>query len=277
MSDILSIKDWDSTFENADTRKRQRLGWFLCPTGNDSSGYLELMSRGEDGVLAYAVFLAICQWRATCGKGLRSDLKRSNGQPVSTKLIASTIRMPLDIVEKSLPLLCHPDVGWMTNKNVGKTEIDTRQETVDADQPASDVPRDAGSVPKNSGFVKGEGEGEGEVKHQSSIDADGFDSFWKTVHRKVGKAVARKAFQRCVTSVSAERNITRLEASAWITERMSKFAKSAQAQDKICGKLHPTTWLNEGRYDDDDATWNEQKDDKPSVYKTLGQKAEGIA
>ena len=116
------INKWAETFENADTRKRQRMGWFLCPSGNDSAGYLELMSHGPDGVAAFGVFIAICQWSATRGKNQRGEISRNDGRPMSVDLLATTIRVPVEVVAKSLPLLCHPDVGWMTNENTGKTE-----------------------------------------------------------------------------------------------------------------------------------------------------------
>ena len=108
-------------------------------------------------------------------------------------------------------------------------------------------------------------------------ETSGFDFFWSKAHRKVGKRGAEKAFPPAVANVSRQRNITGPEAELWLAERMEEFAKSAQAKDPIRGKIHPATWLNDGRYDDDESLWNEQKDDNPSVYKTLGEKAEGIA
>jgi hypothetical protein len=165
------INKWAETFENADTRKRQRLGWFLCPSGNDSAGYLELMSYGPDGVAAFGVFIAICQWSATRGKNQRGEISRNDGRPMSVDLLATTIRVPAEVVAKSLPLLCHPDVGWMANENTGKTEQTASVQKTEAEKSAGDLPVVCRSHPKDSSIVKGEGEGEGEG--EASTDETG--------------------------------------------------------------------------------------------------------
>lgn len=171
------INKWSETFENADSRKRQRLGWFMCPSGNDSGGYLELMSRGADGIAAYGVFIAICQWSATRGKQQRGEVSRNDGRPMSVELLATTIRMPLDVVAKSLPVLCHPDVGWITNENTTKTAVATVTETGVPEKRASAVPSTCQSHPENSPIVKGEGEGEGKGKGKGKAYLPGPDVF----------------------------------------------------------------------------------------------------
>ena len=105
------IKNWNDTFENADTRKRVRLGWFLCPTGVDSSGYIELMSHGTDGVQAFGVFLALCQWSATCLPVVRGLCARSDGRSLSVRQIASILRIHEEIVGKAFALLSSQDVN----------------------------------------------------------------------------------------------------------------------------------------------------------------------
>ena len=165
------INKWAETFENADTRKRQRLGWFLCPSGNDSAGYLELMSYGPDGVAAFGVFLAICQWSATRGRHQRGDITRNDGRSMSVELLATTIRVPVEVVTKSLPLLCHPDVGWMVNENTGETKQTEQAEKAVPEKSASRLPVVCQSHPKDSPIVKGEGEGEGEG--EASTDETG--------------------------------------------------------------------------------------------------------
>jgi hypothetical protein len=62
---MIEILKWFETFESADTRKRQRLGWFLTPSGSDSKGFRKLMRLGRDGVTALGFFNALCQAMAT--------------------------------------------------------------------------------------------------------------------------------------------------------------------------------------------------------------------
>lgn len=110
---MIRISKWSEIFENAWTRKRVRLGWFNCPSGNDSSGYIALMSHGERGILAFSVFIAICQWSATCLPKIRGECARSDGRPLNPAQIAILIRMPEAIVEDAISLLASPEVGWM--------------------------------------------------------------------------------------------------------------------------------------------------------------------
>lgn len=116
---MIRIRGWNETFENADTRKRQRLGWFHCPSGVDSSGYVELMSHGERGIRAFGVFQAICQWSATCLPVVRGSVARSDGTPLSARQIATVLRIPVEVIEDAIELLSSPSVGWIINENKG--------------------------------------------------------------------------------------------------------------------------------------------------------------
>jgi hypothetical protein len=59
-------------------------------------------------------------------------------------------------------------------------------------------------------------------------------------------------------------------ASRFLACRMTQFAKSDKAAGEFCP--HPTTWLNQGRYDDDQATWGthggngQESGSKPKDY-----------
>ena len=123
---MLVIKNWSETFENSDSRKRQRLGWFLTPSGCESGGYIELMSYGEPGVLAFGVFQAICQWSATNRQTIRGKLARSDGSALNVRQIAAFIRIPEQTVQNALDLLCSKHGGWivdLTNENTASAEI----------------------------------------------------------------------------------------------------------------------------------------------------------
>lgn len=75
---------------------------------------------------------------------------------------------------------------------------------------------------------------------------DAFDAFWKAYPKKVGKQAARKAFQR--VTVPLESLLTAIE----------RQKRSAQWR-KDGGQFipNPTTWLNQGRWED------ELPEDKP--------------
>ena len=157
---MIKINNWSESFESADTRKRQRLGWFLSPTGCDSKGYRMLMREGQQGVIALGVFQALCQIMGTLSKDIRKSgiLANSDGTGMEVADLWEITRIDVADLEHSLELL--EKVKWLT------VEVkDVKGES------AGDVPpichSSAGDVPKNSGFVQGEGEEQEEVPPKS--------------------------------------------------------------------------------------------------------------
>lgn len=83
-----------------------------------------------------------------------------------------------------------------------------------------------------------------------------FDSFWRAYPRKVGKIAALKAWYKALRTIAARGSppMGSEAAAAWLAERASAFARSDAGQR---GEFtpHPSTWLNQARYDDDDGEW----------------------
>jgi hypothetical protein len=71
---------------------------------------------------------------------------------------------------------------------------------------------------------------------------DLFDEFWSAYPRKVGKADARKAWPRAVKHLDAERLV---KAARWWSEQW----EAAGVEKRYV--LHPTTWLNGQRWNDE--------------------------
>ncbi len=80
---------------------------------------------------------------------------------------------------------------------------------------------------------------------------DSFSPFWLAVHRKVGKRAAEAAYRRAVKHVAKAKGCEPDAAEAYITEAMRRFAQTPDAHPKDRSAIHPTTWLNQGRYDDE--------------------------
>lgn len=161
MPRILHITRWCDTFESADTRKRERLKYFHAPSGCDSRGYLNLVSRfpQEKALLAFGVFQALCQLSATLGRSVRGSFKNTDGTAMDIQQIACLVRIQECHLVAALEILCDEKVKWC------------RWE----DNPAN-LPHTCHSSP---GFVQGEGEGEGEVKgegEEAARQADGMRS-----------------------------------------------------------------------------------------------------
>jgi len=82
--------------------------------------------------------------------------------------------------------------------------------------------------------------------HSTDEVGDAFDRFWSVVHHKVGKGHARKAFQRAVKGGTP---------AEVIIAAMTEFAQTPDASPRDRTPIHPTTWINAERWDDDRGAW----------------------
>ena len=84
-----------------------------------------------------------------------------------------------------------------------------------------------------------------------------FEEWWAAypVSRKQGKLEASKAWAKAGTRIKAARQCTPMEAVAYLLDRVLLFAKSPKGTGEYCPM--PATWLNQGRYDDDPASWGD--------------------
>jgi hypothetical protein len=148
---MIEIVKWSEIFESADTRKRQRLGWFLNPSGCDSKGFRKLMRDGKDGLEALGFFQALCQSMATMGiKTRQSGIFRNSDETMMDfddimELSRLDGREPADYRQITGRLVA---CGWIRLHN-----------SLESEQSATCLPPVCHSSP---GFVKGEGEGQGQ-------------------------------------------------------------------------------------------------------------------
>lgn len=77
-----------------------------------------------------------------------------------------------------------------------------------------------------------------------------FDDFWKAYPRKVGPDVARKRYLAACKKLTD----THDDPEGFLIERASSLAQAHKlAETKANFIPHPSTWLNEGRYKDDNS------------------------
>ena len=97
-----------------------------------------------------------------------------------------------------------------------------------------------------------------EPKPNGQVTPDKFDLFWSVVHLRKGKVPARKAYEKAVKRIKKESPGT--DPDQHLRDRMKLFDSSPEAHPDPTEKrrpIHPATWLNDGRYDDDEDTWFE--------------------
>lgn len=82
-----------------------------------------------------------------------------------------------------------------------------------------------------------------------------FAIFWKSYPRKVGKAAAAKAHAAAVKRLTLA-GFDRAAAEARLQAACEAFAASDKGRGAFCP--HPSTWLNQGRYDDDPDAWRDR-------------------
>jgi len=160
---MIEIVKWSQCFESADTRKRQRLGWFLSPSGCDSKGFRKLMRDGKEGLAALGFFQALCQSLATMSISTRQSgtFQNSDGSMMEFE----------DILEVSrLGGMSPADYRQITGRLVASGWI-VLHKSLDLEQNADSLPPICHLSPS---FVQGEGEGQeegaGEEDHLPQLD-----------------------------------------------------------------------------------------------------------
>lgn len=80
------------------------------------------------------------------------------------------------------------------------------------------------------------------------------DALYAIYPRKVGPIYAKTCIAKAIARVAEKRKTDFMAATAWLIERVGRYAKARAGQDRT-KTPHPSTWFNQGRYDDDEAEW----------------------
>lgn len=211
---------------------------------------------------------------------------------LNPKLLAAVIGMPEEAVKDAIEYLCSPDENSRRKVEDGRRLIregefsyrvtghatyrairceDDRREynrikqaeyrAAKKSKAVKDDVIDSQSLSSVSAHT--EAEAEADLKADATSDTtraskadDSFDAFWDIVHRKVGKEAARKAFTAAAKRL---RFVGSPAPQSYLIERMRTFAASPAATPTDHTPIHPATWLNQGRYDDDQSTWQTEQ------------------
>lgn len=91
------------------------------------------------------------------------------------------------------------------------------------------------------------------VSKSSSFCSSDVERIYQAYPRQVGKQAALEAIHKALKAIDQPDPV------AWLLSRVEAFAAS-DAGNRGKYTPHPATWLNEGRYDDDDAEWGKDDD-----------------
>ena len=108
---VLRVKDWDTHFERAESRKLKHLTWVAMPLKR-GSGYKRLLKQ-PNGAALFGASVAIVEFAAQCPT--RGLLCRRNGKPYTAVDIAITTDFATDLIDLALKTLVDPDteIEWL--------------------------------------------------------------------------------------------------------------------------------------------------------------------
>jgi hypothetical protein len=237
--DVYVIANWDGNFENNRTRDMKSMAWVPVPNKMDGDGYTELLDH-PDGPLHYAAWMALVLVASRCGE--RGTLLRSTGEPHDSASLSRMSRIPASVFAAAIPRLLR--MGWIERKSLPDIES----------QAPAEIPQEGAASPQATDYGterNGTERKEGNTPLKPPKGDERFDAFWAVVHHKTAKDAATRAYAKAVKRLRQRE----VDPHAFLLERMRQFAASPAAHPDDRTPIHPATWLNQGRYDDDPATW----------------------
>lgn len=215
------IRDWDEHFERDRTRQWKSLQWVPIPN-KQGTGYRKIM-REKDGLEIFACWIAMIEIASKCET--RGDLSKYSIDDLSL--------LTLIDVEKLKRAICYLSevLDWIEVIR----NLDTDVKIIDQH---GKLTCDSSSILFNS-ILSNSIQEDKSVREGESH----FDKFWKSYPKKVGKGAAKKAWGKI------KRPAETLEK---ITNALSWQKKSEQwARDNGQYIPHPTTYINQCRWDDE--------------------------
>lgn len=244
---LFRIVGWSDHYENNRTREVKNMNWVPIANKLDGDGYTELIDTDGslDGAAIYGAWIACVLVASRCDP--RGTLLRSQNRPHTSRTLARITRLPAAAF----------DAMFEAAQRVGWIEVcDDLAASCDDDAAGCALPNPITNPITNPENLS------------ASLAESRFEKFWVRVHRKTGKQAARRAFDRAVNRVRLDQSLTIDGAATFICERMVAFAASPAAHPTDITPIHPSTWLNAGRYDDDPTTWqgNDRQQRQQEVF-----------
>ena len=149
----------------------------------------------------------------------------------------------------------HADVTEMSRAQ--RDKIDTREEKrrEENNTPPISPPDECACASGAHVHTRGECASDAQIPGGRKAEKpDRFEAWWLIVHHRTGKDRARTAYRNAVKRLAVGRDAPD-DPHAFLIERMTAFAASPNAKPPDRTPIHPATWLNQGRYLDDPATW----------------------
>lgn len=105
----IRIKNWESVFESAESRRHKTLAWVAVPTRMTGRGFRRVVNHPE-GARILGAWLMIVEVAATCPK--RGTLSSADGA-FTTEDLSLITGLKVEDFNLALSVLCSPSIGWV--------------------------------------------------------------------------------------------------------------------------------------------------------------------
>jgi len=229
------VKDWRKAEDNP-------LYWDIGPW--HLFCHLIRSAKYQDtGELSRGQCLINCHNLAKCYGVSRSTIHRWLDKLRKTGLISScVVAVPKRATRNILVSVINYDTYQSEESECGTS----------SEQARNKLGTSSGQLYKKEGK---KGRREEEVLPAKHTYPDTFQSWWRAYPLRKGKRSALTAWKRARRSVADEQGVELSEAAEYLRSKARAFAQSDDAT-RDGGKYipHPATWLNAGRYDDEETT-----------------------
>ena len=193
--------------------------------------------------------IVVHDWASHCPLWVRAKMKKTQSDFVESEAETTAKRDEPKKAIKREVLITGERTGEGTGERTGECSQECSQEC---------TPRKLGErSPSCAGRERKGKERKGLGKDRNEY----FESWWEAYPRKVGKQLAEKCYTEAVTRLKSS---GRDEPRQFLLERAIAFASSDVAQGDFVP--HPSTWLRQGRYDDDPSAWSNSKKQAGGVF-----------
>lgn len=156
---LFRIKDWELTFESAESRRVRHTRWVPIPNRQDGKSYRRLAQHPD----AVPTFAAWCLMLEVASKLPERGVLKDEDGPLDADDLAFMTGYPAEIFETAFRVLSEPRIGWLESEQTS-SEPDSPATPSNAQQDLSldtDVAGDATTGREGKGRVE-EGREEGE-------------------------------------------------------------------------------------------------------------------
>lgn len=130
---VYAIRDWDTHFEIAQSKRASSLIWVPLPNKHDGKSFRRLM-RMRDGISLYGAWVLIVQVASKCSpRGILAD---SDG-PLTSADIADKTGAPEKTIQRALDVCCDTAIGWIEKREWSINRNQPQSTAVDRDAPTA--------------------------------------------------------------------------------------------------------------------------------------------